>query len=210
MAANSSPGLWSMTEPEMWVSQSSTNSWWHQTMSPCGPAQSDSRLQFCTYLCPVSTSVSVSAREDQHWGLADLIVKCSTCHYPGLRDCLKDVSFGWKSVKLNAGKTKFLIIGGTPMQCRKCDQHIFLVRVSQSIILASSVLNRGVTFDENLNFKHHIEHRCHCCFYHIHSFLVDLTFRSLNHSISCSTAIPILQTFRIQQNFNMFRIVWQV
>jgi hypothetical protein len=39
--------------------------------------------------------------------------------------------------------------------------------LSQRITPAAPVLNLGVTFDENFNFKQHISKTCRCCFYHI-------------------------------------------
>ena len=77
--------------------------------------------------------------------------------------------FGLKNskLKLNADKTEFLIIG-TSTQRAKLDGFFPTHILSQSITPAASVLNLGVTFDENFNFKQHISNTCRCCFYHIH------------------------------------------
>jgi len=70
-------------------------------------------------------------------------------------------SFGWKNckLKLNAEKTEFLIIG-TSTQRAKLDDSFPTHILSQSITSAASVLNVGVTFDENFNFKQHISKTC--------------------------------------------------
>ena len=39
--------------------------------------------------------------------------------------------------------------------------------LSQNFTLAVSAWNLGVTFDNNLNFRQHIQRICHCCFYDI-------------------------------------------
>jgi hypothetical protein len=58
-------------------------------------------------------------------------------------------------LKLNADKTEFLIIG-TSTQRAKLNGFFPTHILSQSITPAASVLNLGVTFDENFNFKQHI------------------------------------------------------
>ncbi|KAK2171928.1 hypothetical protein NP493_1011g01053 [Ridgeia piscesae] len=57
--------------------------------------------------------------------------------------------------KLNADKTELLIIG-TSTQRAKLDDFFPTYILSQSITPAASVLNLGVTFDENFNFKQRI------------------------------------------------------
>ncbi|KAK2189369.1 hypothetical protein NP493_108g03026 [Ridgeia piscesae] len=57
-------------------------------------------------------------------------------------------------LKLNADKTEFLIIGSS-MQQAKLDGFSPTHFLSQSTTPAASVLNLGVTFDENFNFKQH-------------------------------------------------------
>ena len=83
-----------------------------------------------------------------------------------LRDCHQDVSLWMKNskLKLNADKTEFLIIG-TSTQRTKLDGFFPTHILSQNITPAPSVLNLGVTFDENFNFKQHISKTCRCCFY---------------------------------------------
>ncbi|KAK2180392.1 hypothetical protein NP493_445g03000 [Ridgeia piscesae] len=55
-------------------------------------------------------------------------------------------------LKLNADKTEFLIIR-TSTQRVKLDGFFTTHILSQSITPAASVLNLGVTFDENFNFN---------------------------------------------------------
>ena len=85
-----------------------------------------------------------------------------------LRDCLQDVSLWMKNSKLKliADKTEFIIIG-TSTQRAKLSGFFPTHILSQSITPAALVLNLGVTFDENFNFKQHISKTCRCCFYHI-------------------------------------------
>ena len=57
---------------------------------------------------------------------------------------------------------------------------------SQSSTPAASVLNLGVTFDENFNFIQHISKTCRCCLYHIR----DLRrFLSLSVAKAIATAL---------------------
>ena len=76
-----------------------------------------------------------------------------------LRDCLQDVSLWMKNskLKLNADKTEFLIIGTWTQRAKLLDGFFPTHILSQSITPAASVLNLGVTFYENFNFKQHIE-----------------------------------------------------
>ena len=71
-----------------------------------------------------------------------------------LRDCLQDVSLWMKysKLKLNANKTKLLIIG-TSTQRAKLDGFFPIHILSHNITQAASVFNLGVTFDNNFNFK---------------------------------------------------------
>ena len=82
-----------------------------------------------------------------------------------LIDCLQDSSIWMKNskLKLNVDMTEFLIIG-TSTQRAKLDGFFPTHILSQSITPAASVLNLGVTFDENFNFKQHISKTCGCCF----------------------------------------------
>ena len=75
-----------------------------------------------------------------------------------LRDCLQDVSLWMKNskLKLNANKTKFIIIG-TVTQRAKLDGFFPTHILNQSVTQAPSVSNLGVNFDESFNFKQHIK-----------------------------------------------------
>ena len=61
--------------------------------------------------------------------------------------------------------------------------------LSQSITPAASVLNLGVTFDENFNFKQHISKTCRCCFYHIRDLRRIRRFISLSVAKTIGTAL---------------------
>ncbi|KAK2186056.1 hypothetical protein NP493_204g05000 [Ridgeia piscesae] len=70
-------------------------------------------------------------------------------------------------LKLNADKTEFLFIG-TSTQHAKTRWFFPPIHIlNQSITPAASVLNLGVTFLENFNFKQHIQlsKTCRCCFF---------------------------------------------
>ena len=108
-----------------------------------------------------------------------------------LRDCLQDVSLCINEnskLKLNADKTEFLIIG-TSMQRAKLYGFFPTHILSQSITPAASVLNLGVTFDENFNFKEQISKTCRCCFYHIRDLRRIRRFISLSVAKTIATAL---------------------
>ena len=61
--------------------------------------------------------------------------------------------------------------------------------LSQSITPVASVLNLGVTFHENFNFKQHISKTCRCCFYHIRDLRRIRRFLSLSADKTIATAL---------------------
>ena len=91
-------------------------------------------------------------------------------------------------LKLNADKTEFLIIG-TSTQRAKLDGFFPIHILSQSITPDASVLNLGLTFDGNLNFKQHISKTCRCCFYHIRDLRRIRRFISLSVAKTIATAL---------------------
>ena len=91
-------------------------------------------------------------------------------------------------LKLNADKTEFLIIG-TSTQRAKLNGFFPTHILSQSITPAASVLNLGVTFDENFNFKQHISETCRCCFYHIRDLRRIRRFLFLSVAKTIATAL---------------------
>ena len=91
-------------------------------------------------------------------------------------------------LKLNADKTEFLIIG-TSTQRAKLHGFFPTHILSQSITPAASVLNLGVRFDENFNFKQHISKTCRCCFYHIRDLRRIRRFLSLSVAETIATAL---------------------
>ena len=148
-------------------------------------------LLFTLYTTPLS-SVIQSHNMDHHLYGDDTYIYVSlttldTCRsLTQLMGCLQDVSLWMKNskLKLNADKTEFFIIGTSPQRA-KLDGFPPTHTLSQSIIPSASVLNLGVTFDENLNFKQHISKTCRCCFYHI---------RDLRRRIRRFRSIPVVKT----------------
>ena len=99
------------------------------------------------------------------------LVTPDTCHpLNQLRDCLQDVSLWMKNskLKLNADK-KDRISHHWYLNAAGKTRWLFpsTHNLSQSVTLAASVLNLGVTFDENVTLKQNISKACCCCFYHI-------------------------------------------
>ena len=91
-------------------------------------------------------------------------------------------------LKLNADKTEFLIIGASTQRAN-IDGFFPTHILSQSITPAASVLNPGVTFDENLSFKQHISKTRRFCFYHIRDFRRIRRFISLSVAKTIATAL---------------------
>ena len=93
-------------------------------------------------------------------------------------------------LKLNADKAEFLIIG-TSTQRAKLNGFFPTHILSQSITPAASVLNLGVTVDENFNFKQHffLSKTCRCCFYHIRDLRRIRRFISLSVAKTIATAL---------------------
>ena len=152
-------------------------------------------LLFTLYTTPLS-SVIQSHNLDHYLYADDTQIYVSlttpdTCRSLNqLRDCLQDVSLWMKNSKLkvNADKTEFLIIG-TSTQRAKLNGFFPTHILSQSITPAASVLNLGVTFDENFNFKQHISKTCRCCFYHIRDLRRIRRFLSLSVAKTIATAL---------------------
>ena len=154
-------------------------------------------LLFTLYTTPLS-SVIQSHNLDHHIYADDtqIYVSLTTpdiCRSLNqLRDCLQDVSLWMKNskLKLNADNTEFFIIERTSTQRAKLDGFFPTHILSQSITPAASVLNLGVTFDENFNFKQHISKTCRCCFfYHIRDLRRVRRFLSPSVAKTIATAL---------------------
>ena len=83
-------------------------------------------------------------------------------------------------LKLNAGKTEFLIIG-TPKQCGKLDVFFPTRILSQNITPTASA--------KNFNFRQHISQTCHICFYHIRDVRRIRRYMSLSVAKTIATAL---------------------
>ena len=86
-----------------------------------------------------------------------------------LQNCIKDIRT-WMTVdklKLNDGKTEFLIIG-TAAQLKKVNISSILIG-QDNVPVVSCARNLGVWFDNNLNMSHHINKTCQSVVYHLHN-----------------------------------------
>ena len=129
-------------------------------------------LLFTLYITPHS-SVTQSHNLDHHLYADDthiyfyLATLYTNRSLNQLSDCLHEI-FQWmidSKLKLNADKPEFLIID-TLKQRGKLDDFFSTRILSQHITPASSARNLGVTFDNNLNFRH-VSQTFRCCFHYI-------------------------------------------
>ena len=99
-----------------------------------------------------------------------------------LQQCVMAVS-AWMTgskLKLNPGKTEFLLIG-TKLQPEKCLNNFSCLFLGQDTNLSASAKSLGEVFDSSLNFLKHISQICRACFYHIR----DL-HRIISYQANCS------------------------
>ena len=148
-------------------------------------------LLFCLY----TTSISqiVTNHDVSHHMYADdtqvyIELSQSDTHksISSLSDCLTDISLSMKSskLKLNSGKTEFIIIG-TKQQRHKLSTHFPVKLLDNDITPSDSVRNLGVIFDSDFSLHKHVSEICKSCFYHIR----DL--RRIRRHIPLSTAKTI-------------------
>ena len=74
-------------------------------------------------------------------------------------------------------------------QRAKIDGFIPTHIMSRGITAVASVLNLGVTFADNFNFKQHILKTSRCCFYHIRDFRRIRRFLSFSVAKTIATAL---------------------
>ena len=125
-----------------------------------------------------------------------------------LSDCLHEM-FQWMTdnkLKLNADKPEFLSID-TPKQRGKLDGFFPTRILSQNITSASSVRNLGVTFENNLNFRH-VSQTCRRCFHHICNVCLIRGYMSL--SVAKTIAAALVSSRLDYCNFllHVSKIVW--
>ena len=113
-----------------------------------------------------------------------------TAALSSMESCILDIQ-NWMltdKLKLNAGKTEFLLIG-TKKQLEKVT--IAQVKVGSSSVKPSMgpVKNLGAWFDANLNMLQHINKICSSSFYHLHNI------RRIRKYLSCQTTKLLVHAF---------------
>ena len=119
-------------------------------------------------------------------------------------------------LKLNSEKTEFLILGNTPQLNKLTTKSI---RVGDSTVERTNIVKcLGTYFDENLNFKHHVEVKCRAAttnFYKIKSIrnyltkdscetlVLSLVMSHLDYSNSVLVGAPDVLINKLQRIQNM-------
>ena len=107
-----------------------------------------------------------------------------------LKHCLDSV-LKWmllNKLKLNPGKTEFLLIGHEKQRRKYLTQFpVSLMGVETKP--SESAMNLGVVFDEDFNFRKHISHVCSTCFYHIRDLRRIRRHLSLDNAKSIACAL---------------------
>ena len=91
-------------------------------------------------------------------------------------------------LKLNTGKTEFLIIG-TQRQRDKIECLSPSPILDQNLTPTTSARNLGITFEKKLNFRQHIFKLCRCCFYHIRDLRRIRRYLPLSVSKTIATSL---------------------
>ena len=111
-----------------------------------------------------------------------------------ITNCIKDIQ-RWMTcskLKMNDGKTKFMIIGMRQQLSKQSINHLTVG--TSSIEPSSSVRNLGTIFDTNLSLDKQIATTCKSSFYYLNYFRKIRKFLSPN---SCATLVNAFITCRI-------------
>ena len=101
-------------------------------------------------------------------------------------------------LKLNEGKTEFLIIG-TAAQLKKVNiSSIVIGQVNVPVV--SYARNLGVWFDNNFNMSHHINKTCQSVVYHLHNIRRFRKFLSYEDRRSVVQETNIVKVRLLQQS----------
>jgi len=114
----------------------------------------------------------------------------STTSLNVLSECLASVQ-GWmlaNKLKLNPGKTEFLLIGNKAQRDKFVSLFPFDL-MGNKVKPAKSGRNLGVIFDENFNFRKHILQVCASCYYHIRDLRRIRRHLNLNSAKTLATCL---------------------
>jgi len=92
------------------------------------------------------------------------------------------------SLRLNANKTYFIIIG-TSTQGRKLTRFFSTRILNHNITPSNTVRNLGVPFDNDFNFRNNIYLTYRCCFYYIRDLRRIRRYSSLSIAKTIATAL---------------------
>ena len=107
-----------------------------------------------------------------------------------LSDCLTNILFWMKSIKLKLNPNKIdLIVIGTKQQRNKVISHFPVKLLGSDTFPSDTVRNLGVVFDSDFNFRQHISQVCKSYFYHIRDLCRIRRHISIYTAKTISTAL---------------------